>query len=494
MNDTNYKTSKNTCTFCQTAIKNELETFYCPSCSSPYHKDCWLENKGCAVYGCGEKDHSDEDFSSLRESIINIEYLINRNQYSEAIYEAKQCLKIDRRNTDLKKLYNKAVALINNKINLMTSGDEAFGKKDYKAAEIYYKNVLSYTDEIETNFVTTRLEISREKIPDQKRRRIYQNILIIILILAILSALGYLGYYTFVLKEDRDFAELVKSDNANDLASMEKMLGKYENFLRTYSDGKKKQQVISRMNDYSFKIASIFYKDDWRLALKHYNRIANVIKPDDSKTTFNNIYNVAYNDYKQKLANAKKLNSVYKYGEALNELQNAKLIIASFPNEPISKESNILEANISLLNKKIASIVKFNDLEREIREQDKQLNNISSSGSKDAVLISLKIENEIKPDLYVCKDLTSGNSIALKSDARKYRDGEILNVECVPKGKIQIKDDNNKEVTISLYNAVEGVDEGNSISNDERDAILDRMNNLKTQKAKLDTLLKQALL
>lgn len=494
MDAVNYKTSKNTCTFCQTSIKSEIETFYCPSCNSPYHRDCWMENKGCAVYGCGEKDHSGEDYSSLRESIINIEYLINRNQYAEAIYEAKQCLKIDRRNAELKNLYNKAVALINNKINLMTSADDAFGKKDYKAAEIYYKNVLSYTDEIETNFVNTRLEIAKEKIPDQKRRRIYQNILIIILILAILSALGYLGYYTFILKEDRDFAELVKSDNAGDLASMEKMISKYESFLRTYSNGKKKQQVIGRMNAYSYKIASTYYKDDWRLALKHFNRIANVIDSADAKTTFNNIYNVAYNDYKQKLANARKLNSVYKYGEALNELQNAKLIISSFPKESISKESALLESNINLLNKKISSIVKFNDLEREIRDQNKQLNNISSSGTRDAILITLKVERSVKPGLYVGKDINSGMTIAVDSHLKKFREGEVLNIDCVPEGKVQIKDEDNKEMSLPLYSRLEADASDILISTDERSAIIERMDNLKSQKTKLDTLLKQPLL
>ena len=110
MDENFYKTPKSICTFCQTPIKSESETFFCPSCTSPYHKDCWLENKGCAVYVCGEKVQGDEEYTSLREGIINIEYLINRNQYSEAIYESKQYLKIDRRNTELKNLYNKAVS------------------------------------------------------------------------------------------------------------------------------------------------------------------------------------------------------------------------------------------------------------------------------------------------------------------------------------------------------------------------------------------------
>ena len=59
---------------------------------------------------------------------------------------------------------------------------------------VYYKNVLKYTDEVETNFINARLEISHEKIiPEQKRRKLHHNILIIVIIIAILSAIGYLN-------------------------------------------------------------------------------------------------------------------------------------------------------------------------------------------------------------------------------------------------------------------------------------------------------------
>lgn len=496
MDNTLYKTSKSICTFCQTPIKSESETFFCPSCTSPYHKDCWLENKGCAVYGCGEKVQGDDEYSSLREGIINIEYLINRNQYAEAIYESKQYLKIDRRNTELKNLYNKAVALINNKINLMTSGDEAWGKKDYKAAEVYYKNVLKYTDEIETNFVSTRLEIAKEKIPEQNRRRIFQNILIIIIILAILSAIGYLGYYTFVLKEDRDFSELVQSDHAHDLPSMEKMISRYENFLRTYSNGRNKTKALSRINQYSKQLASTYYKDDWKLALRYYNKISNTISPEEAKTIFNNIYNVAYNDYRQKVANAKKLNSTYNYSEALNELSNAKLILSTFPNESISKETNILEANMSLLNKKISSLIKSNDLEREIREQDKELNNPGSSGSKNLILVSAKIDMRIEPNIYVAKEIGTNDVIAIKSTENNYKEGQLVSLECETKGKILINDKENREKNVPLYISIN--ENSNNLLNDtstsEKDAIRERMRTLRSQKAKLDSLLKQSLL
>lgn len=489
MDESIYKVSKNICSFCQTHIKNESETFYCPSCTSPYHKDCWVENKGCAVYGCGEKITGDDEYMSMREAIINVEYLINRNQFSEAIFESKQLLKVDRRNPELKNLYNKAVALINNKINLMTSGDDAFNRKDFKAAEVYYKNVLKYTDEVETNFVNTRLEIAREKIPEQNRRRVYQNILIIILILAILTAIGYLGYYTFVLKEDREFAAIVQTDNASDLESMEKMIGKYEGFLRSYANGKNKSRAIGKINQYSYLIASNNYKDDWKLALKYFNKIHNTIDTQEAKTLHNNIYNFAYNDYKEKIASAKKFNAANKYSEALNELNNARLIISTFPNTGLTKESNVLESNITLLNKKISSIVKYNNIVREISEENNSINE-RSSASQTTYTITGKIKNVIDKNIYVCKESGTDRIVAVKDVDASYRTGDMLSSECILKGKINV-DDSDSPVDYYVVTDKPG-DQEEFITGPNEGS--ERLKNLKSQKVKLDSLFRIGLL
>ena len=493
MDESTYRVTKNTCSFCQTPIKNDNETFFCPSCSSPYHKDCWIENKGCAVYGCGEKLVGDDEFTSVREAIINIEYLINRNQFSEAIYESKQLLKIDRRNAELKNLYNKAVSLINNKMNLMTSADEAFGKKDYKAAEVYYKNVLKYADEVEANFVSTRLEIAKEKIPEQNRRRIYQNIILILIIMAIISAIGYIGYYTFVLKEDREFSELVKSDNASDLETTEKMISNYESFLRTYPKGKNKEKALSRINQYSYEISKKYYKDDWRLALKYYNKIYSGIDSTEAKNLFNNIYNTAFIEYRNKLASAKKLNTQNKYSEALNELNNGKIILSTFPENYISREKNILEENINILKSKISSVIKFNNLEREIREQGKVLSNMSPEGAAEAVTLSLSIKKKVETNIYVASESLKGASVALKT-RQNYREGQLLNIRCYSEGKISVFYED-EEVRIPLYTSADEVDEANgTYSTSEREAINERLKNLKNQKSKIDSVLKLNLL
>lgn len=488
------KQNRNICSFCQTPIKNELESFICPSCHSPYHKDCWLENKGCAVYGCGEKIVEDDQETSMRAAIINIEYLINRNQYSEAIYEAKQLLKVERRSSDLKNLYNKAVALINNKMNLMSSGDDAFSRKDYKAAEVYYKNVLRYTDELESNFVSTRLEIIKDKIPEQNRRRIYYNILLIATILAILSAIGYLAYYTFVLKEDREYAELVRSDKANDLRSMETMIGKYEAFLRDYSDGRYKEKIKARINNYSGQIAGIYYKDDWKLALKHFKKIEETLTPDDAKVLHGKIYNVAFAEYRQKVDNAKKMNAAKKYQESLNELKNASMIVSYFPESSITKDLPTLENNISILNKKISSVQKANEIEREIRDFDSQLTSLSTAGTN-AQLISARISRIVSPGLYTAKETGSDNLITVKCTSRDFREGQLVNMECIQSGKTRLPDDfGGKEVPhyVSLFDSenfsLSAADEA------EREMLNERLKNLRRQKHKIDSLLKLNLL
>lgn len=488
------KQGRSTCSFCQTPIKNESEAFICPSCHTPYHKDCWLENKGCAVYGCNEKIRDDEQETSLRASIINIEYLINRNQYSEAIYESKQLLKVERRSTDLKNLYNKAVALINNKMNLMSSGDEAFGKKDYKAAEVYYKNVLKYTDELETNFVNTRLEIIKDKIPEQNRRRIYYNILLIVLIIAILSAIGYLGYYTFVLKEDREYAELVRSDKANDLSSMELMIGKYEAFLRDYGEGKYKTKVVARINNYANQIATGLSKEDWKLALKYYRRIAASIDQDEAKILYGKIYNSAFAEFRVRLENARKLNTSKKYAEALNELKNASQIIGSFPESALTKEASTIENNMNIINKKISSLHKSSEIEKEIREFNAQLSSIRSTG-ENTVNVTARVISQINPGSYVAKETGTGNQVLIKCSESTYAGGQVINIQCFPNGKVRLPEEHGGKEVQSYVSFFDVENASLSASEDpERELLNERLKNLRRQKGKIDSILKLNLL
>lgn len=42
------------CGVCHCAIGATDEIALCPECRLPFHNDCWIENRGCAAYGCGQ--------------------------------------------------------------------------------------------------------------------------------------------------------------------------------------------------------------------------------------------------------------------------------------------------------------------------------------------------------------------------------------------------------------------------------------------------------
>jgi hypothetical protein len=42
------------CAICQSAVAPGEAVAECPACHGRYHRDCWQENRGCAVYGCSE--------------------------------------------------------------------------------------------------------------------------------------------------------------------------------------------------------------------------------------------------------------------------------------------------------------------------------------------------------------------------------------------------------------------------------------------------------
>src|SRR5689334_2486971 len=40
------------CPYCLSAFADGDEVETCPGCRAGYHRGCWQENGGCAVYGC----------------------------------------------------------------------------------------------------------------------------------------------------------------------------------------------------------------------------------------------------------------------------------------------------------------------------------------------------------------------------------------------------------------------------------------------------------
>lgn len=479
---------KEVCSYCQTPVKNADELFLCPSCNSPYHKDCWFENNGCAVYGCNQKAaHSYE--IDARETLIEVEYLINQNKYAEALATARKYLRTDNSSTELKVLYNKAVALINNKHKLLEGGDNAFLDKDYKSAEIFYKNSLQYCDDNETNIVNTKLEILSQKIPEQRRGAVIRKSLIASLVFIILGVCGFAFYYFYYLEEDRDFAAIEKNESFNDVRSMEVSIERYEKFAQRYKEGHLYDKAVEKVNLLSYALASKIIDTDWRNALKYYGKITQVKDSKSVEDLYKNIYDNAESELGSKIAMSKKLNSQGKFTEAKEELDNALKLIDYFPGDTFMKEFNLVKDNIGILNKKISFLVKIKNIDKEIDEtMDKLKYNADATGKNTTDVFGI-INEMVKPDLYTIKTINPEKILAVKtSDGKKYKTGELVNFTCTDKGYTNIGE-LGEDFSMPYLEQVSrdtGYDSGFAT---DKETMIQRLRYLKTQKEKADSVL-----
>ncbi len=479
---------KEVCSYCQTPVKNADELFLCPSCNSPYHKDCWFENNGCAIYGCNQKAaHSYE--IDVRETLVEVEYLINQNKYAESLTIARKYLRTDDRNTELKVLYNKAVALINNKHKLLEGGDNAFFDKDYKSAEIFYKNSLQYCDEDEKNVVNTKLEILNQKIPEQRRSAVIRKSIITSLVFLILGVCGFAFYYFFYLEEDREFTEIEKNESFNDIRSMEIGIERYEKFALRYKEGHLYDKAVEKVNLLSYTLANKILDTDWRNALKYYGKITQVKESKSVEDLYKNIYDNAESELSGKIAMSKKLNSQGKFTEAKDELDNSLKLIDYFPGDTFMKEFNLVKDNIGILNKKISFLVKIKNIDKEIDETMDKLKYSAGSTGKNQTDIFGIVNEMLKPDLYTIKTINPEKILAVKTnDGKKYKTGELVNFTCTDKGYTNIGE-SGEDFSAPYYEQVSREAAYDSGFGSDKETMMQRLRYLKTQKEKADSVL-----
>ncbi|MBS1514152.1 MAG: hypothetical protein JSS63_03920 [Bacteroidetes bacterium] len=480
---------KEVCSYCQTPVKNEDELFFCPSCNSPYHKECWFENGGCAVYGCNQKSVNSYEIN-LRDTLVNAEYLINQNKYTEALALARKYLRTDDNSTELKVLYNKAVTLINNKHKLLEGGDNAYLEKDFSSAEVFYKNALQYCDEDEKNIVNTKLEILGRKIPEQKRSALVRKSVITFLVFLIIGVCGFAFYYFYYLEEDREFAEIEKSESYNDIRSMELSIERYEKFANRFKEGHLNEKALDKINLISYSLANKILDTDWRNALKYYNKINHV---KDSKS-LDDLYKAIYENAESELGGmiviSKKMNSLGKFTEAKDELENALKLIDYFPGETFMKEFNLVKDNIGILNKKISLQIKVKNIDKEIDETiDKLKYSGSALNNKNQTDIFGIINEMIKPDVYSLKTINPEKIVAVKiTDGKKYRQGELVNFTCTDKGYINSQDDGDG-FSVPYYEQAAKEPGSDSSFPSDKETMLQRLKYLKSQKEKADSVL-----
>ncbi|MBS1495026.1 MAG: hypothetical protein JST55_16080 [Bacteroidetes bacterium] len=479
---------KEVCSYCQTPVKNAEELFFCPSCNSPYHKDCWKENNGCAVYGCNHKAVNSYE-TGIRETLVEVEYLINQNKFSEALTIARRYLRTDDSSTELKVLYNKAVSLINNKHKLLEGGDNAMFDKDFKTAEVFYRNSLQYCDENEKNVINTKLEILSQKIPEQRRAAVVRRSLITFLVVMIMGVCGFAFYYFYFLEEDRAYADIEKTESFNDIRSMELGIERYEKFVQKYRDGHLYDKAVEKINLLSYALATKILDTDWRNALKYYGKITLVKDSKSVEDLYKNIYDNAESELDSKIALSKKLNSEGKFSDAKEELDNSLKLIDYFPGDTFMKEFNLVKDNIGILNKKISFLAKLKSIDKEIDETMDKLKYSGGTGSKTQTDLFGIINEMVKPDLYSIKTINPEKIIVIKiNDGKKYKNGELVNFYCVDKGYISVGEAG-EEFSAPYYEQVSSSSNSDSGFPSDKETMMQRLRYLKSQKEKADSVL-----
>jgi tetratricopeptide (TPR) repeat protein len=486
------------CRYCQSNIKVEEDAVLCPECSTPYHSECWAESGGCAVYGCSQSRNaafeSGPEDEALSDMFVNIEFLINSRRYIEAMTECKRVLKVDKRNIEAKRLYNRAVNLINTKTRFIENGDAAFNSGDYKSAEIYYANSLKYTDEEESDFIKTRIDVIKEKVPYELKRKRINNFLVAAILLLILGSVSYLTYYFIILKEDREYASIEKDDTPSDIQNTEIQLSRYERFIRMYPKGDNSEKASDKVNAFSGSLADHYYKSDWRNAKKFLDKMDKEKLSVRYTDLYNKIYGEAEKEYKTLLLNAKKLDTQRKYSEAQIQIDRAVSIINDFPGSKMAQNINALNNSLSLLKKKSSSLLKYSTIENEINDKVKELKSMSpdissSAGSREIKAIVLE---EISSSTVKARNVETGGVIVLKAPGYSLTEGEYISLNCVNSGTVNLTGEDNEIITVPLYTSAGTAGDAPSAptaGNYERESIRQRIDYLRSQKEKLDSIL-----
>lgn len=484
---------KNICQFCQSKIKSGEDFITCPSCASSYHIECWYENKGCAVYGCNFKIYEEEyahKSYNVENILINAEYFINRKQYSEAINECNRIINIYPDEIEAKKLYNKAITFLNVRLKILADADEAFKRKDYTAAENYYKNALIYISDSEHSSVNTKLQAIKDAIPAMKKKVLYRNTLVYTITVLIFIFVVYLAYYYIYLEEDREFYAIERDDNTENVLSMESQIFRYENFARKYDNGKFRIKAYEKITSLAATIIRSVYKDDWKTALKYLNKIDEKSNPKLKSDLFGSLYKVAETEFTKLKSTAKHFNTQKKFIEAKNETERALSVISFFPGTEMEKDRLNLSSNLNLLNKKISYQVKYKDIEKELNEKLDELKRVKENETGNLVKINAIIIEEKSPTYFLAKNIFDNNLIALKTnDITYYKKGDVVILECRKNGKVNITDDKAGDLSVPLYKFGAAQKDYNNSGSYDLESLVQRLDYLRTQKNKIDSLL-----
>ena len=72
----NFKLNSVHCPFCRSHPEKLSTLIVCSDCNTYYHRECWLQNKGCSVFGCGGIMHDIKNFSPEPKWLIALRFLV----------------------------------------------------------------------------------------------------------------------------------------------------------------------------------------------------------------------------------------------------------------------------------------------------------------------------------------------------------------------------------------------------------------------------------
>jgi len=236
------------------------------------------------------------------------------------------------------------------------------------------------------------------------------------------------------------------------------------------------------------------YKDDWKTALKYLNKIDENSNPKLYSDLFKSLYSVAESEYIKYKSGAKRFNSQKKFVEAKNETEKALSIVGYFPGTDIERDKGILNTNLNLLNRKISYLAKYKDIEKELNEKTEELKKNQEIETGGIVKINAIITDEKSPNYYIAKNIFDNNIIAIKTtDLTYYKKGDVVILECRKSGKINIKDDKLGDLSVPLYKFGNLPKENNYSASYDIESLVQRLEYLKSQKSKIDSLLSLSL-
>lgn len=459
-----------------------------------YHEYCWQRGHGCAVISCSQKNILLNPLYSsavpVREILVHIEYLMNLKKFSEALNECTRILSAEKDNLEAKVLYNRAVSLMNIKLKIYESADEAFRKKEYKASAMFYRDYLKYCDEEESEFINTRIKYIGELLPAMARRKKILNLLYGAITAVILISAGFLLYRNLYLKEDFEFADIERDDDAKNVRILETQIGRYEKFLLKYPDGKLREKASGKISGFSEILIKSIYTEDWRAALEYLRRIDTKENPKTYNDLFKLIYSSASGEFAEIKKEAARFDGQRKYAEARNQIEKGIALIDNFRDTDLDRQRQALLDVKNLLSKKIGYVVKAKDIDREISEKTDELKKIEPQLSvSDITVIEGRVVKKITGGVVV-KSYGDKKLYAVNPGGIQYEAGEDIAVTGYKKGKTEVKDDAGNVMILPLINLLP--DRVSSLETD-KNSILQRLNYLKGQKEKIDSVLKTGI-